>query len=45
MDKVKRLNKLGMDLKRAGKITKFQVINRKGQPVLQTGSFRSPATS
>jgi hypothetical protein len=37
MAKVKRLNKLGMELKTAGKITKFQVINRKGQPVLQTG--------
>jgi hypothetical protein len=37
MDKVKRLTKMGMELKKAGKITKFQVINRKGQPVLQTG--------
>jgi hypothetical protein len=37
MDKVKRLTKIGMELKKAGKITKFQVINRKGQPVLQTG--------
>jgi hypothetical protein len=37
MAKVKRLNRLGMELKTAGKITKFQVINRKGQPVLQTG--------
>jgi hypothetical protein len=26
-----------MELKTAGRITKFQVINRKGQPVLQTG--------
>jgi hypothetical protein len=37
MAKVKKLNRLGMELKTAGKITKFQVINRKGQPVLQTG--------
>jgi hypothetical protein len=37
MTKVRRFNKLGMELKTAGKITKFQVINRKGQPVLQTG--------
>jgi hypothetical protein len=37
MSKVKRLNRLGMELKTAGKITKFQVINRKGQPILQTG--------
>ncbi len=37
MSKVKRLNRLGMELKTVGKITKFQVINRKGQPVLQTG--------
>jgi hypothetical protein len=38
MDKVKRLTKLGMELKRQGKITKYQVINRKGQPILQTGT-------
>jgi hypothetical protein len=37
MSKVKRLNRLGIELKTAGKITKFQVINRKGQPILQTG--------
>jgi hypothetical protein len=37
MTKVRRFNKLGMELKTAGKITKFQVINRKGQPILQTG--------
>jgi hypothetical protein len=35
--KVKRLNRLGMELKTTGKISKFQVINRKGHPVLQTG--------
>jgi hypothetical protein len=38
MDTVKRLTKLGMELKKAGNISKFQVINRKGQPVLQTGT-------
>jgi hypothetical protein len=38
MDKVKRLTKIGVELKKAGKIAKFQVINRKGQPVLQTGA-------
>ncbi len=37
MTKVRRLNRLGLELKMSGKITKFQVINRKGQPVLQTG--------
>jgi chemotaxis protein histidine kinase CheA len=37
MARVKRLNRLGMELKTAGKIVKFQVINRKGQPVLQIG--------
>ncbi len=37
MTKVKTLNRLGMRLKSAGKITKFQVINRKGLPILQTG--------
>jgi hypothetical protein len=37
MAKVKRLNRFGMELKTAGKITKFQVINRRGQPILQTG--------
>jgi hypothetical protein len=37
MAKVRRLNRLGLELKMAGKITKFQVINRKGKPVLQTG--------
>jgi hypothetical protein len=38
MDEVKRLTKIGVELKKAGKIAKFQVINRKGQPVLQTGT-------
>jgi hypothetical protein len=37
MTRVRRLNRLGMELKTAGTIAKFQVINRKGQPVLQTG--------
>jgi hypothetical protein len=37
MSKVKRLNRLGMELKTTGKTSKFQVINRKGHPVLQTG--------
>jgi hypothetical protein len=37
MTKVRKLNRLGMELKAAGKIAKFQVINRKGQPILQTG--------
>jgi hypothetical protein len=37
MSKVKRLNRLGIELKTTGKITRFQVINRKGQPILQTG--------
>jgi membrane peptidoglycan carboxypeptidase len=38
MAKVKKYTWLGMDLKSAGKISKFQVINRKGQPILQTGA-------
>jgi hypothetical protein len=38
MERVKRLNRVGLELKKAGKITKFQVVNRKGQPVLQTGT-------
>jgi hypothetical protein len=37
MESVKSLNRIGMRLKRAGKITKFQVINRKGKLILQTG--------
>jgi hypothetical protein len=37
MSKVKRFNRLGMELKTTGKIAKFQVVNRKGQPILQTG--------
>ncbi len=38
MTRVRKLNKLGMELKTAGKIAKFEVINRKGQPILQTGA-------
>jgi hypothetical protein len=38
MTKVKSYMRLGMRLKTAGKISKFQVINRKGQPILQTGA-------
>jgi hypothetical protein len=38
MERVKRLNRTGLELKKAGKITKFQVVNRKGQPILQTGT-------
>jgi hypothetical protein len=38
MTRVRKLNRLGMELKAAGKIAKFQVINRKGQPILQTGA-------
>ncbi len=38
MTKVKRYMRLGMQLKAAGIIAKFQVINRKGQPILQTGA-------
>ncbi len=38
METVKKLNRIGMGLKKAGKITKFQVINRKGKPILQTGT-------
>jgi hypothetical protein len=37
MDKVKRYIRFAMKLKTAGTIDKFQIINRKGQPVLQTG--------
>jgi hypothetical protein len=37
METVKKLNRIGMGLKKAGKITKFQVINRRGKPILQTG--------
>ncbi len=37
MDTVKKYVCLGMKLKSAEKIVKFQVINRKGQPVFQTG--------
>ncbi len=37
MDKVKRYIRFAMKLKSAGTIDKFQIINRKGQPVLQTG--------
>jgi hypothetical protein len=38
MEKVKRLNRTGVELKKAGKISKFQVVNRRGQPILQTGT-------
>jgi hypothetical protein len=37
MDKVKRYIRFAMKLKTAGTIDKFQIINRRGQPVLQTG--------
>jgi hypothetical protein len=37
MTTVKRYMRLGMRLKTAGSISKFQVINRRGQPILQTG--------
>jgi hypothetical protein len=37
MDKVKKYIRFAMKLKTAGKIDKFQIINRRGQPVLQTG--------
>jgi hypothetical protein len=37
METVKRYVRFGKELKSAGKITKFQVVNRKGKPVLQTG--------
>jgi hypothetical protein len=37
MDKVKKYIRFAMKLKTAGKIDKFQIVNRKGQPILQTG--------
>jgi hypothetical protein len=37
MEKVKRYIRFAMKLKTAGKIDKFQIVNRRGQPVLQTG--------
>jgi hypothetical protein len=37
MDKVKKYIQFAMKLKTAGKIDKFQIVNRRGQPVLQTG--------
>jgi hypothetical protein len=37
MDKVKKYIRFAMKLKNAGKIDKFQIVNRKGQPILQTG--------
>jgi hypothetical protein len=38
MTKVKSYMRLGMQLKTAGKIARFQVVNRKGQPILQTAA-------
>jgi hypothetical protein len=38
MTKVKSYMQLGMQLKTAGKIARFQVVNRKGQPILQTAA-------
>jgi hypothetical protein len=37
MDQVKRYIRFAMQLKAAGSIDKFQIVNRRGQPVLQTG--------
>jgi hypothetical protein len=37
MDKVKSYIRFAMRLKAAGTIDKFQIINRRGQPILQTG--------
>jgi hypothetical protein len=37
MDQVKRYIRLAMQLKASGTIDKFQIVNRKGKPVLQTG--------
>ncbi len=37
MDTVKRYIRFAMRLKAAGTIDKFQIINKRGQPVLQTG--------
>jgi hypothetical protein len=38
MDTVRRYARYGMELKTTGNIAKFQVINRRGKPVLQTGA-------
>jgi hypothetical protein len=38
MDTVRRYARYGMELKTTGKVAKFQVVNRKGKPVLQTGA-------
>jgi hypothetical protein len=37
MDQVKRYIRFAMKLKAAGTIDKFQIVNRRGQPILQTG--------
>jgi hypothetical protein len=37
MDKVKSYIRFAMRMKAAGTIDKFQIINRRGQPILQTG--------
>jgi hypothetical protein len=37
METVKRYIRFAMKLKTAGTIDKFQIVNRRGQPVLQTG--------
>jgi hypothetical protein len=37
MEKVKRYIRFAMKLKAAGTIDKFQIINRRGQPILQVG--------
>jgi hypothetical protein len=37
MDQVKRYIRFAMKLKASGMIDKFQIVNRRGQPVLQTG--------
>jgi hypothetical protein len=37
MEKVKRYIRFVMNLKTSGVVDKFQIVNRKGQPILQTG--------
>jgi hypothetical protein len=37
MEKVKRYIRFAMKLKAAGTVDKFQIINRRGQPILQVG--------
>jgi hypothetical protein len=37
MERVKKYIRFAMKLKTAGTIDKFQIVNRRGQPVLQTG--------